>query len=60
VLPAQFRLQRLHRSAQPAQTGLFDGTGISRSMVQTCNLRGEVLRLVEQDRPAALRLFKGS
>jgi NADPH-dependent glutamate synthase beta subunit-like oxidoreductase/NAD-dependent dihydropyrimidine dehydrogenase PreA subunit len=39
--------------------GLFDGTGISRSMVQTCNLRGEVLRLVEQDEPAALGLFKG-
>jgi NADPH-dependent glutamate synthase beta subunit-like oxidoreductase/NAD-dependent dihydropyrimidine dehydrogenase PreA subunit len=39
--------------------GLFDGTGISRAMVQTCNLRGEVLRLVEKDTPAALTLFKG-
>lgn len=39
--------------------GLFEGTGISRSMVQTCNLRGEVLRLVEKDRDTAVRLFKG-
>ena len=39
--------------------GLFDGTGISRSMVQTFNLRGEVLRLVEKDADTALTLFKG-
>jgi NADPH-dependent glutamate synthase beta subunit-like oxidoreductase/Pyruvate/2-oxoacid:ferredoxin oxidoreductase delta subunit len=39
--------------------GLFDGTGISRSMVQTCNLRGEVLRLVEKDTPRAVHFFKG-
>ncbi|RJQ76084.1 MAG: FAD-dependent oxidoreductase [Desulfobacteraceae bacterium] len=39
--------------------GLFDGTGISRSMVQTCNLRGEVLRLIEKDASQAVRLFKG-
>lgn len=39
--------------------GLFNGTGISRSMVQTCNLRGEVLRLMEQDVPLAVESFKG-
>ncbi len=39
--------------------GLFNGTGISRSMVQTCNLRGEVLRLVEQDKNLAVESFKG-
>jgi NADPH-dependent glutamate synthase beta subunit-like oxidoreductase/Pyruvate/2-oxoacid:ferredoxin oxidoreductase delta subunit len=39
--------------------GLFNGTGISRSMVQTCNLRGEVLRLIEKDTPSAERMFKG-
>jgi len=39
--------------------GLFEGTGISRSMVQTCNLRGEVLRLLEKDRTAAVSMFKG-
>ncbi len=39
--------------------GLFGGTGISRSMVQTCNLRGEVLRLVEQNPAAAVARFKG-
>ena len=39
--------------------GLFNGTGISRAMVQTCNLRGEVLRLMAQDEPLAVDLFKG-
>ncbi|MGD9157716.1 MAG: FAD-dependent oxidoreductase [Desulfobacteraceae bacterium] len=39
--------------------GLFNGTGISRSMVQTCNLRGEVLRLMEQDEHLAVESFKG-
>lgn len=29
---------------------LFSGTGVSRNMVETCNLRGEVLRLLK-DRP---------
>ncbi|MFZ1983717.1 MAG: FAD-dependent oxidoreductase [Desulfatitalea sp.] len=38
---------------------LFDGTGISRSMVQTCNLRGEVLRLMVKDEPLAVQAFKG-
>lgn len=38
---------------------LFDGTGISRSMVETCNLRGEVLRLVKTDPAAALAGFRG-
>ncbi|NLX18722.1 MAG: FAD-dependent oxidoreductase [Desulfobulbus sp.] len=38
---------------------LFHGTGISRSMVETCNLRGEVLRLVESDPDLALKRFKG-
>ncbi len=39
--------------------GLFRGTGISRSMVQTCNLRGEVLRLMNQDESLAVEAFKG-
>ena len=38
---------------------LFHGTGISRSMVETCNLRGEVLRLVEASPELALERFKG-
>jgi len=38
---------------------LFNGTGISRNMVETCNLRGEVLRLIK-DRPAlAASRFSG-
>ena len=38
---------------------LFHGTGISRSMVETCNLRGEILRLVEAKPALALERFKG-
>ncbi|NLI80783.1 MAG: FAD-dependent oxidoreductase [Deltaproteobacteria bacterium] len=38
---------------------LFKGTGISRAMVETCNLRGEVLRLIPQDPDAADRHFTG-
>lgn len=39
--------------------GLFNGTGISRSMVQTVNLRGEVLRLAAKDPDLALDRFVG-
>ncbi|MBW1983304.1 MAG: FAD-dependent oxidoreductase [Deltaproteobacteria bacterium] len=38
---------------------LFTATGISRSMVETCNLRGEVLRLVKKDADLALGKFIG-
>jgi NADPH-dependent glutamate synthase beta subunit-like oxidoreductase/NAD-dependent dihydropyrimidine dehydrogenase PreA subunit len=38
---------------------LFKGTGISRAMVETCNLRGEVLRLLPADPGLALARFKG-
>ena len=41
------------------KNGLFTGTGISRSMAETCNLRGEVLRLVKTDPEAALERFEG-
>jgi NADPH-dependent glutamate synthase beta subunit-like oxidoreductase len=41
------------------KNSLFHGTGISRSMVETCNLRGEVLRLVEARPALALERFKG-
>lgn len=41
------------------KNNLFHGTGISRSMVETCNLRGEILRLVESDPDLALERFKG-
>ena len=39
--------------------GLFEGTGISRSMVQTINLRGEVLRHLANDESLAVTLFDG-
>jgi NADPH-dependent glutamate synthase beta subunit-like oxidoreductase/NAD-dependent dihydropyrimidine dehydrogenase PreA subunit len=39
--------------------GLFDGTGISRSMVQTINLRGEVLRLMAGNESLAVQMFQG-
>jgi len=38
---------------------LFTDTGVSRSMVEACNLRGEVLRLVRKDPAEALRRFSG-
>ena len=38
---------------------LFHGTGISRSMVETCNMRGEILRLVESQPELALKRYKG-
>ena len=38
---------------------LFHGTGISRSMVETCNLRGETLRLVQSNPQLAMQRFKG-
>ncbi|MCP4666722.1 MAG: 4Fe-4S dicluster domain-containing protein, partial [Deltaproteobacteria bacterium] len=38
---------------------LFSGTGVSRSMVETCNLRGEALRLLADDEDAALSRFIG-
>ena len=41
------------------KTALFNGTGISRAMVETCNLRGEVLRLVQSDPVSAVSAFKG-
>jgi NADPH-dependent glutamate synthase beta subunit-like oxidoreductase/NAD-dependent dihydropyrimidine dehydrogenase PreA subunit len=41
------------------KTALFTGTGISRQMVETCNLRGEVLRLIQQNPALALKRFRG-
>jgi heterodisulfide reductase subunit A-like polyferredoxin len=38
---------------------LFKGTGVSRSMVETCNLRGEVLRFLKYDESAAMSRFQG-
>jgi ferredoxin len=39
--------------------GLFSGTGVSRAMVETSNLRGEVLRLLPHDEDAAVDRFRG-
>jgi NADPH-dependent glutamate synthase beta subunit-like oxidoreductase/NAD-dependent dihydropyrimidine dehydrogenase PreA subunit len=38
---------------------LFHGTGVSRAMVETCNLRGEALRYLAHDPDAALNRFVG-
>lgn len=37
---------------------LFQGTGISRSMVETCNLRGEALRLIRINKITAMNSFE--
>jgi len=39
--------------------GLFMATGISRSMVETCNIRGEALNLMTKDKELAVARFKG-
>jgi hypothetical protein len=39
--------------------GLFNATGINRSMVTTFNLRGEVLNLIPASPEAAIRRFEG-
>lgn len=41
------------------KTDIFRGTGVSRSMVETCNLRGEVLRILPEDPELAFRRFTG-
>ena len=41
------------------KSALFNATGVSRAMVETCNLRGEVLRLLPQDPGLALERFQG-
>jgi NADPH-dependent glutamate synthase beta subunit-like oxidoreductase/NAD-dependent dihydropyrimidine dehydrogenase PreA subunit len=38
---------------------LFKGTGVSRAMVETCNVRGEVLRLLKTTPQLAIERFKG-
>ena len=38
---------------------LFKGSGVSRSMVETCNLRGEVLRYLKDDAATAMKWFSG-
>jgi NADPH-dependent glutamate synthase beta subunit-like oxidoreductase/NAD-dependent dihydropyrimidine dehydrogenase PreA subunit len=41
------------------KNALFTGTGISPSMVETCNLRGEVLSFVEKEPDIAFSRFSG-
>lgn len=41
------------------KNALFRGTGVSRAMVETCNLRGEVLRNLPDNPSGAVNNFKG-
>ena len=41
------------------KNALFNGTGVSRSMVETCNLRGEVLQYLRQDPSSVPSRFAG-
>ncbi len=41
------------------KSALFNATGVSRAMVETCNLRGEVLRLLPHDPRLARERFQG-
>ena len=38
---------------------IFHGTGVSRAMAETCNLRGEALTLLQRDPELALTRFRG-
>ncbi|HIJ40734.1 MAG TPA: FAD-dependent oxidoreductase [Deltaproteobacteria bacterium] len=41
------------------KNALFRGTGVSRSMVETCNLRGEALRYIAREQTVAVERFSG-
>ena len=41
------------------KSALFTSTGISRSMVATCNIRGEALSLLKRDSQNAMKRFEG-
>ncbi len=41
------------------KSALFTGTGVSRSMVETCNIRGEVLHYLKQNPKIAQQRFYG-
>jgi NADPH-dependent glutamate synthase beta subunit-like oxidoreductase/NAD-dependent dihydropyrimidine dehydrogenase PreA subunit len=41
------------------KAALFQGTGITRAMAETCNLRGEALTLLKSDPTMAVSRFKG-
>ncbi len=41
------------------KSAIFGGTGITRAMAETCNLRGEALALLKIDPPLAIDRFKG-
>ncbi|MCJ7808887.1 MAG: 4Fe-4S binding protein, partial [Desulfobulbaceae bacterium] len=41
------------------KNALFRGTGVSRSMVETCNLRGEALRYIAREQAVAVERFSG-
>jgi NADPH-dependent glutamate synthase beta subunit-like oxidoreductase/Pyruvate/2-oxoacid:ferredoxin oxidoreductase delta subunit len=41
------------------KSSLFTGTGISRSMVESCNLKGEALSLIAHDHFMAMKKFVG-
>ncbi len=55
--PLNFVCSACTQQRSRLKTGLFVGTGISRSMVQTVNLRGEALRMVEKDPDLAQTRF---
>jgi ferredoxin len=41
------------------KAGIFQGTGIPRAMAETCNLRGEALSVLKDDRATAVSRFEG-
>lgn len=57
--PLNFVCSSCTYSRSRLKDGLFNGTGISRSMVQPYNMRGEVLSFLERDPDLAFKRFTG-
>jgi len=57
--PLDFVCSACNDQRSRLKQGLFNGTGISRSMVQTVNLRGEVLRLLSRHPVESVDMFEG-
>ncbi|MBN1931632.1 MAG: FAD-dependent oxidoreductase [Desulfobacterales bacterium] len=57
--PLNFVCSACTQQRSRLKDALFTGTGISRSMVETCNIRGEALRIIKQDAGRAFSRFTG-
>jgi NADPH-dependent glutamate synthase beta subunit-like oxidoreductase/NAD-dependent dihydropyrimidine dehydrogenase PreA subunit len=57
--PLDFNCSACTDQRSRLKDGLFNATGVSRAMVETCNLRGEALRFLPEDAALARERFSG-